>query len=255
MKNLIRMSLVILLSAAVYAQLVRSGPNVEWRTSRGDPQGSSWLRSDAFISPERMRTKQPVFELQWKLTLSNQQRQLNSLTPAVTIGGTGPFPLSVVGGSSNNFHGFDNISGIEIWDRQFEAPAAGGTLACPGGIAAGGARPAPLIPPAPSAPPPLGGLFPFFGGTFAGGVGAPGEGIPPELMAYRRFQGPGSATPSVLKLLDAMMAQPAQEVRGGPAPAPLRLQDAVGPTISAAPMWWPAMACFTRSARSPERMF
>jgi len=230
MKGPSRISLVILFSASVHAQ--SSGPNVEWSTSRGDAQGSSWLRSDAFISPERMRAKSPVFELQWKLKLSNEQRQLNSLTPAVTIGGAGRFPLSVVGGSSNNFHGFDNVSGIEIWDRQFEAPAVAGTLACPAGIAASGARPAPLVPPAPSTPPPLGGLFPFYGGTFGGGVGAPGEGIPPELMAFRRFpSGAGRTTPAILKLLDAMMTQPGQEPRGGPeAPAPASPPGRGGPS-------------------------
>jgi hypothetical protein len=66
MKNLSRFSLVIPLLAAVHAQFFRSGPNVEWSAGRGDAQGSSWLRGDAFISPERMRAKYPVFELQWK---------------------------------------------------------------------------------------------------------------------------------------------------------------------------------------------
>jgi hypothetical protein len=185
--------------------------------------------------------------------LSNQQRHLNSLTPAVTIGGAGRFPLSVIGGSSTNFHGFDNVTGIEIWDRQFEAPTAAGTPACPGGIAASGARPVPLIPPAPSTPPPVG--LSASGGTFTGGVGAPGEGVPPELLVRKSLPGGGRTTPSILKLLDAMMAQSGQEVRGGPPPVPPALQDPVGPTISAECMWWPAMACFTRSARSPGRMF
>lgn len=219
MKNLSRIPLVILLSAAAHAQSGRGGPNVEWSTSRGDPQGTAWLRSDAFISPERMRATSPVFELQWKLKLANRQRQLNSLTPAVTIGGSGRFPLSVVGGSSNNFHGFDNDSGIETWDRQFEAPTGAGTVACPAGIAAAGARPAPLVPPTPSTPPPVG-LY-AAGGTFRGGVGAPDKGIPPELMVQKSLPTGGSTTPSILKLLDEMMRQPGQEARGRPAaPAP-----------------------------------
>src|SRR5580700_9683790 len=109
-------------------------PTAEWAASRGDAQRTGWLRNDLFISAGRLRTPGSLFGLQWKLQLANRQRQLNSLTPAVTIGGSGRFPSSAIGGSSDNVFVFDNVSGIEIWDRHFDTPtAATGTLACPGG--------------------------------------------------------------------------------------------------------------------------
>ena len=154
--------------------------------SRGRSGLPHWLRDDAFIAPERIQAKSPAFELQWKVQLANKQQQLNSLTPAVTIGGAGRFPFSVVSGSSNSVHGFDLVSGIETWDRQFGAPADAGTLACPGGIVGSPARPGPVFPLAVPVPAPIGMLFTSYGTTFSGGAARMhrARGIPPELMNF-----------------------------------------------------------------------
>jgi len=191
-------------------------PMAEWTVSRGDAQRTGWLRNDLFISADRLRTPGSLFGLQWKLELANQQRQLNSLTPAVTIGGSGRFPLSAIGGSSNNVFAFDNVSGIETWDRHFDIPtAAAGTLACPGGLTAGLSRPATLIPRV-AVTPPAG--VSTSAGPFIGGVGEPGEGVPADLMRPGRSipNGGRTAGPAILKLLDAVLSAPAAD-RGGPA--------------------------------------
>src|SRR6185312_5042671 len=203
----IALGLVITLPAVIYCQ--RRGappPTAEWATSRGDAQRTGWMRKDLYISADRLREPKSTFTLQWKLKLNNQQRQLNSLTQAVTIGGDGRFPLSAIGGSSNNVFVFDNVSGIEIWERHFDTPLAAGTAACPGGITAGPSRPAALNPPVAVAPP-VG--ISTSTGTFFGGVGKPGEGVPPELMEPGKSSLPGggrTAGPEILKLLDAVLS-------------------------------------------------
>src|SRR5512132_2468054 len=119
----IALALATMFSGAIYAQQGRgSAVMAEWATSRGDAQRTGWLRNDLYISADRLRTPKSLFGLQWKLKLTNQQRQLNSLTQAVTIAGGGRFPLSAIGGSSNNVFVFDNVSGIEQWERHFDIP-------------------------------------------------------------------------------------------------------------------------------------
>ncbi|MEX2300402.1 MAG: hypothetical protein WD733_05665, partial [Bryobacterales bacterium] len=48
----------------------------DWMTAGYDPQRSRWVRSDPKISLESMR--KPGFQLEWKLPLKNEARQLNS---------------------------------------------------------------------------------------------------------------------------------------------------------------------------------
>ena len=206
----IALALATMFPGIIYAQQGRgAAATAEWATSRGDAQRTGWVRSDLYISAERLRTPKSLFGMQWKLKLTNQQRQLNSLTQAVTIVGGGRFPLSAIGGSSNNVFVFDNVTGIEIWGRHFDIPSVkAGTLACPGGLTAGLSRPATLIPPVAVAPP-VG--ISTSTGMFFGGVGDPGEGIPAELMRPGRSslpQGGRTAGPKILKLLDAVLGPP-----------------------------------------------
>jgi len=220
--------LIIALAAAcagvIHAQGRGAAATAEWATSRGDAQRTGWLRNDLFISADRLREPNSAFGLQWKLELSNQQRQLNSLTPAVTIGGSGRFPLSAMGGSSDNVFVFDNVSGIELWERHFEIPTLGaGSLPCPGGLTAGLSRPASLIPRVFVSPP--AGVSASTG-SFTGGVGQPGEGIPAELMRPGQSlpNGGRTAGPEILKLLDAVLSVPAPPA----APAPGAVAPATG---------------------------
>src|SRR5215472_3251749 len=91
----------LLCAAAANAQ-GRGGP--DWTTSGNDAQRSSWVRTDPKISPASLA--KPGFGLAWKQKLSNDPRQLNSLTSAVLldryIGYRGFRSLAFVGGSSDN---------------------------------------------------------------------------------------------------------------------------------------------------------
>src|SRR5215813_671139 len=136
----------------------------DWMTGNGDAQRSAWVRTDAKISPATMR--KPGFKFLWKLKLNNQPRQLNSLTPPPTlerlIGYRGFRMLGFVGGSSDNIFTIDTDLGRMEWEKRLTstAPPQAGTLACPGGMTAGVARPtAPTLP------------LSFFG--VGGGRGAP----------------------------------------------------------------------------------
>jgi hypothetical protein len=211
----IALALATMAPGVVYAQGRGAPPTAEWATSRGDAQRTGWMRKDLYISAERLREPKSAFTLQWKLKLNNRQRQLNSLTQAVTIAGDGRFPLSAIGASSNSVFVFDNVSGIEIWERHFDTPLVAGTPACPGGITAGLSRPTELNPPVAVAPP-VG--ISTSTGTFFGGVGAPGEGVPAELMTPGKSSLPGggrTSGPAILKLLDAVLTPPLADAGGG----------------------------------------
>jgi outer membrane protein assembly factor BamB len=148
----------------------------DWMTSNGDAQRSSWVRTDAKISKETMR--KPGFQLLWKMKLKNQPRQLNSLTAPATlerlIGYRGFRMLGFVGGSSDSIFVIDTDLGRMEWEKGLTstAPPHAGTLACPGGMTAGVARP--TLAALPSLAGPGGG---FGRSTPAKGeVGAPGKG-------------------------------------------------------------------------------
>jgi outer membrane protein assembly factor BamB len=146
------------------AMAQRSG--VDWMTDNGDAQRSAWIRSDAKISKASMERsgkklgqkseQNPDFQFLWKMKLKNTPRQLNSLTPPATldrlIGYRGFRMLGFVGGSSDNIFTIDTDLGRMEWERRLtSAPAPAGTLACPGGMTTGVARPTlAAIPPAPT---------------------------------------------------------------------------------------------------------
>jgi hypothetical protein len=117
----------------------------DWTTSNGDAQRSAWVRTDAKISPETMQ--KPGFKFLWKLKLNNEPRQLNSLAPPSTlerlIGYRGFRMLGFVGGSSDTIFTIDTDLGRMEWEKRLTttAPPQAGTLACPGGMTTGVARP------------------------------------------------------------------------------------------------------------------
>ncbi len=122
-----------------------SAQSRDWMTTNGDAQRSSWIRSDAKISKNSV--KKPDFQFLWKMKLKNAPRQLNSLTPPATldrlIGYRGFRMLGFVAGSGDNLFTIDTDLGRMEWEKHLNAsaPAGPGTLACPGGITTGMARP------------------------------------------------------------------------------------------------------------------
>ncbi len=147
----------------------------DWNTAGNDAQRSSWVRSDAKISPQSMQ--KPGFQFLWKLKLANEARQMNSITPPSLvdrhIGYRGFRSFAFIGGSSNAAFGIDSDLGRLEWERRLgPAPAAGGTPGCPGGLTAGIARPSV------AAMATGGGGFGGFGrgGPAKSGVGEPHQG-------------------------------------------------------------------------------
>src|SRR5262249_38204287 len=122
---------------------------VDWMTSNGDAQRSAWVRADAKISKESLQDpkRKPGFQLLWKLKLGNKPRQLNSLTTPATlerlIGYRGFRMLGFVGGSSDTVFTIDTDLGRMEWEKRLVSttPSPAGTLACPGGMTTGVARP------------------------------------------------------------------------------------------------------------------
>jgi outer membrane protein assembly factor BamB len=122
---------------------------IDWMTSNGDAQRSSWVRADSKISKESLQDpkQKQDFQFLWKLKLNNKPRQLNSLMPPATlerlIGYRGFRMLGFVGGSSDAIFTIDTDLGRMEWERKLvsSAPSQAGTLACPGGMTTGVARP------------------------------------------------------------------------------------------------------------------
>ena len=133
---------IIACSACAFAANAQSR---DWMTENGDAQRSAWVRSDAKINKDSM--SKTGFQFLWKMKLKNPPRQLNNLTPPATldrlIGYRGFRMLGFVAGSSDNLFAIDTDLGRMEWDKHLNssAPAEPGTLACPGGITTGMARP------------------------------------------------------------------------------------------------------------------
>jgi outer membrane protein assembly factor BamB len=144
----------------------------DWMTAGSDVQRSSWVRSDAKISPESMR--KPGFELVWKFQVKNAPRQMNSITPPALldfyIGYRGFRTLGFVGGSSGTVTAIDtDIARLE-WNNKYDVKGAAGTPECPGGMTSGVTRPTNLGYPAMMA------AGRGRGSAAKSGVGEPGEG-------------------------------------------------------------------------------
>ena len=118
----------------------------DWMTDSADAQRSSWMRSDGKINKDSMA--KPGFQFLWKMKVKNPPRQLNSLTPPATldrlIGYRGFRMLGFFAGSSNRLFTIDTDLGRMEWEKQLavSTPPRVGTLACPGGMTTGVARPA-----------------------------------------------------------------------------------------------------------------
>lgn len=173
----------------------------DWMTSAFDAQRSSWVRTDAKISPDNMR--KPGFELVWKVKVDNPARQLNSLTPPALIdfyiGYRGFRALGFFGIASDRVIAIDTELSRTEWEKGFAAkPGPAGTLECPGGMTSAVTRPTGI------AYPPVPAGFGTGRGTPAkSGVGLPHEGAvtirstpPPPPPVPARAAGPAAAAPN-----------------------------------------------------------
>ncbi len=148
----------------------------DWSTGGGDAQRSSWVRTDAKISPETIA--KPGFQVAWKVKLPNEARQGNAVFAPVLldryIGYRGFRSFAFAGGSSGSVFALDTDLGRIEWQKHFPADTTAGTATCPGGMTAGLTEPA--IAALPAMNDGRGGRGGGRGGPARSGVGAPLEG-------------------------------------------------------------------------------
>ena len=200
MRRLASALIVCFVYLVAWAGDAKAQRGVDWMTGNGDAQRSAWVRADAKISKESLQDpkRKPGFQFLWKLKLDNKPRQLNSLAPPATlerlIGYRGFRMLGFVGGSSDAIFTIDTDLGRMEWEKRLvtNAPSQAGTLACPGGMTTGVARPTvATIPPS------------SFGGGGGGrstparsGVGEPGQGAVTLALVRPNPPGPPPASSS-----------------------------------------------------------
>src|SRR5262245_15397027 len=165
-------SCALLCATLIHAQ--GRGGN-DWSTSGNDAQRSSWVRTDAKISPAGLA--KPGFAFLWKQKLANDSRGLNSLTEAVLmeryIGYRGFRSYAHLGASGDTIIALDSDLGRVEWKQSIGAPGGtAATAACPGGLTATPARVTNAAFPTAQAGRGFGGR----GGPAKSGVGEPGEG-------------------------------------------------------------------------------
>jgi hypothetical protein len=200
MRRLASALIVCFVYLVAWAGDAKAQRGVDWMTGNGDAQRSAWIRADAKISKESLQDPQrkPGFQFLWKLKLDNKPRQLNSLAPPATlerlIGYRGFRMLGFVGGSSDAIFTIDTDLGRMEWEKRLvtNATSQAGTLACPGGMTTGVARPTvATLPPS------------SFGGGGGGrstparsGVGEPGQGAVTLALVRPNPPGPPPASSS-----------------------------------------------------------
>lgn len=145
MPSLARAAIAAVSALAVATPICAQRGGSDWMTSGYDAQRSRWVRADPKISPESVRA--PGFQLEWKVPLKNEPRQLNSLTPPALfdfyISYRGFRTLGFVGGSSNNVIAIDtDLARIE-WEKNLGSASGGpaASAACPGGMTSEVTRP------------------------------------------------------------------------------------------------------------------
>jgi outer membrane protein assembly factor BamB len=90
-----------------------------WLTFGGDPQRSGWAKDETLLTKDNAKN----IQLDWKIKLENEAKELNALTPAVTLDGVitphGFKEYVIVGGSSDNLYAVDTESGKVVWQKHF----------------------------------------------------------------------------------------------------------------------------------------
>jgi len=185
------LTVVFLVSLAVAVSYAQVGKitQQDWVTSRADAQRTSWIRSDAFISPESMQ--KPGFALRWKATLADRSAPRSALAEGVVFGnlGFGSKPVSFITSRANRVFAVDNDTGVVFWQRELEGSIIR-TNVCPGGATSAATRPATLVPVIPS----WRGLPER--GAYSSAVSAPGEGVLPYLLERQAAARAPAPTPA-----------------------------------------------------------
>jgi hypothetical protein len=160
----------------------------DWVTSRADAQRTSWIRSDAFISPDSMQ--KPGFGLRWRAALGATS-PISLLAEGVVFGnlGFGSKPVSFITSRANRLFAVDDDTGGVFWERQFNGEFVR-TNVCPGGMTSAATRPATLAPVIPS----WRGLPER--GPYTSAVSAPGEGVLPYLLERQGLARAQAPTPT-----------------------------------------------------------
>lgn len=93
----------------------------DWLTFGSDAQRSGWARNETLLNKDNVKS----MELNWKLHLENQPKELNSLTVPViaekVITNRGFKDLVIVAGSSDNLYAVDADTGKIFWQKKFDA--------------------------------------------------------------------------------------------------------------------------------------
>ena len=121
------LSAVALTSAVVcstaFAQ--RGGP--DWTTTAGDPQRSSWVRSDPFVTARKMA--KPDFALLWKVKMEGTANKPSEAVLISTyIGYRGFKALTVVTGP-DYIYTIDYDLGVPFWQQHYKTTGAASTCA------------------------------------------------------------------------------------------------------------------------------
>ncbi len=117
----------------------------DWRTAGYDAQRSQWVRSNGKVAEDTV--KSPDFELLWKLQVKNEPRQMSAMTPPVLldrlVGFRGFRALAFFGTSDGHIYAVDTDLARMEWEKRIESGpiSPDATIACPGGLTAGLARP------------------------------------------------------------------------------------------------------------------
>ncbi len=141
-----RLATALIFCAALASSGFAQRTGLDWMTDNSDAQRSAWIRTDGKIRKDTV--KSPEFQFLWKLKVKNAPKGLNNLTPPSAldrlIGYRGFRMLGFFAGSSNNLYTIDTDLGRMEWEKPLQvAPStAPSTLACPGGMTTGVARPA-----------------------------------------------------------------------------------------------------------------
>src|SRR4051812_41692311 len=121
-------SSLLILAALTTAHAQFGGGAGDFATSGSDAHRSSWIRSDAKISPTALQ--KPGFQLLWKVKLENDARRPASLSPAALltryIGYRGFRSLGFVGGNTDKVFAMDTDLGRIEWQK----PIATSTAPC-----------------------------------------------------------------------------------------------------------------------------
>jgi outer membrane protein assembly factor BamB len=134
--------------ALIFAGLAAAqfGGGPAWNTTGGDAQRTSWVRTDAQISPENLQ--KPGFKFLWKVKLNNEAKGDYALSQAVEfpryIGYRGFRSYVFLGGASNTAIALDSDLARVEWQQRYKVSAPAPTPGCPGGMTAGVSRPTPL---------------------------------------------------------------------------------------------------------------